>query len=111
MKNKIKVEESKVNVDIEEDINEEDYSDFRKYQRFFNDQTESGRDLIEYGDSNEIIDQILREYKYFSDESLSNENFYSDLLNNVKKDLGEQSSDSIGGKFVLWLEFLVNKKQ
>jgi len=92
MKNKIKVEESKVNVDIEEDINEEDYSSFREGQRFFD-------------------DQIFREYKYFSDESLSNENFYSDLLNNVKKDLGEQSSDSIGGKFVLWLEFLVNKKQ
>ena len=92
MKNKIKVEESKVNVDIEEDINEEDYSSFREGQRFFD-------------------DQIFREYKYFSDESLSNENFYSDLLNNVKKDLGKQSSDSIGGKFVLWLEFLVNKKQ
>ena len=92
MKNKIKGEESKVNVDIEEDINKEDYSSFREGQRFFD-------------------DQIFREYKYFSDESLSNENFYSDLLNNVKKDLGEQSSDSIGGKFVLWLEFLVNKKQ
>ena len=107
MKNKIKGEESKVNVDIEEDINEEDYSSFREGQRFFDDLISSES----YGDPNEIIDQIFREYKYFSDESLSNENFYSDLLNNVKKDLGEQSSDSIGGKFVLWLEFLVNKKQ
>ena len=111
MKNKIKGEESKVNVDIEEDNNEEDYSDFRKYQSYFNNRTESGQDLIEYGNSDEIIDQILRECKYFSNESLSNENFYSDLLNNVKKDLGEQSSDSVDGKFVLWLEFLVNKKQ
>ena len=65
--------------------------------------------LQEKSVSNDVIDQILIEYCYFSDESLSNENFYSDLLNNVQKDKAERLSDSMK-KFVLWLEFLENKR-
>ena len=65
--------------------------------------------LQEKSVSNDVIDQILIEYCYFSDESLSNENFYSDLLNNVQKDKAERLSDFMK-KFVLWLEFLENKR-
>ena len=44
----------------------------------------SGWDSVGYGGSDEIIDLKLIGYECFCGESLSNENFYSDLLNNVQ---------------------------